>query len=183
MKRIAIGLSIVVALAVASFGAGVWQVQRFMATELAVPEDGIQFEIANGSSFRAVSRQLVEKGVIQSDRWLRLHARWSGAASNVQAGDYLIMPGATPSSLLQQFTSGAVRLYSFTIIEGWNNRDLLAALHADDAVKASMTDEDWPGLRRISAQPSYTRRVCSCRRPIAFPVTRRIATYWRRPTR
>ncbi len=146
MKRIAVGLSIVVALAVASLGVGVWQVHRFMETELPVPENGIQFEIANGSSFSAVSRQLVEKGVIQSDRLLRLHARWSGDASNVQAGDYLIMPGATPSSLLQQFTSGAVRLYSFTIIEGWNNRDLLAALHAADAVKASMTDEDWPGL-------------------------------------
>jgi len=39
-----------------------------------------------------------------------------------------------------------VRLYSFTIVEGWNHRDLLDALHANEAITASMTDEDWPAL-------------------------------------
>lgn len=146
MKRLAVGLSIVFVLAVISLGIVVWQVNQFMATELSVPEPGVQFEIASGSSFSAVTRQLVEQGLIEDDRWIRLYARWSGAASSVQAGDYLIEPGATPASLLRQFTSGAVRLYSFTIIEGWNNRDLLAALHANEAITASMTEEDWPGL-------------------------------------
>lgn len=146
MKRFAVGLSIVFGLAVISLGIVVWQVNQFMATELSVPEPGVQFEIASGSSFSAVTRQLVEQGLIEDDRWIRLYARWSGAASSVQAGDYLIEPGATPASLLQQFTSGDVRLYSFTIIEGWNNRDLLAALHANEAITASMTEEDWPGL-------------------------------------
>ncbi len=146
MKRLAVGLSIVFGLAVISLGIVVWQVNQFMATELSVPEPGVQFEIASGSSFSAVTRQLVEQGLIEDDRWIRLYARWSGAASSVQAGDYLIEPGATPASLLQQFTSGDVRLYSFTIIEGWNNRDLLAALHANEAITASMTEEDWPGL-------------------------------------
>ncbi len=146
MKRIVISLSIILAVALASFGIGALQVHRFMVTELSVPANGVGFEIPSGSSFSAVARQLVDKDIIDSDRLLRLYARWSGAASAIQAGDYLIEPGATPKSLLQQFMSGAVRLYSFTIIEGWNNRDLLAALHANDAVSASMTDEDWPGL-------------------------------------
>ncbi len=146
MKRIVISLSIVLVFALASFGIGALQVHRFMATELSVPANGVEFEIPSGSSFSAVARQLVDKDIIDNGRLLRLYARWSGAASSIQAGDYLIKPGATPKSLLQQFTSGAVRLYSFTIIEGWNSRDLLAALHAANAVSASMTDEDWPGL-------------------------------------
>lgn len=146
MKRLVVGLSIVFTLALIALGVGAWQVNRFMATELTVPEAGIEFEIASGSSFSAVTRQLVDQGLIENDRWIRLYARWSGAASSVQAGDYFIKPGATPASLLKQFTSGAVRLYSFTIIEGWNSRDLLAALHATDPVTATMTDEDWPGL-------------------------------------
>jgi len=146
MKRIVISLSIILVVVLASLGIGALQVQRFMVTELSVPENGIGFEIASGSSFSSVTRQLVENEVIENDRLLRLYARWSGAAGAIQAGEYLIRPGATPKSLLQQFTSGAVRLYSFTIIEGWNSRDLLTALHATDAVSASMTDEDWPGL-------------------------------------
>jgi len=48
--------------------------------------------------------------------------------------------------LLAQFTSGDVTLYSFTIIEGWNYWELLQALHDDDLINATLTDEDWPGL-------------------------------------
>ena len=64
----------------------------------------------------------------------------------IQAGEYYIETGTTPRSLLEQFTSGAVRLYSFTIIEGWNRWDLLKALHAHPHLVATMTDEDWPAL-------------------------------------
>ena len=73
-------------------------------------------------------------------------ARWTGKAGTVQAGEYRIESGTTPVDLLRQFTSGGVRLYSFTIIEGWNHRDLLKALQAHPQVAASMTDEDWPPL-------------------------------------
>lgn len=146
MKRVTVAVSILLMLALAVLGIGVWQVDRFMTTAVSIPANGVEFDIPSGSSFTSVTRRLVDKRVIDNDRWFRLYARWSGEASAVQAGDYLIESGATPASILQQFTSGAVRLYSFTIIEGWNHRDLLEALHADEAIIASMTDEDWPGL-------------------------------------
>ena len=146
MKRFALVLSIALLLVAVTAGVGAWQVQRFMNTEVSVPPNGIEFEIPNGSAFASVTQDLVDNGVIDNDRWFRLYARWSGEASAVQAGEYLIPSGATPASILQQFTSGAVRLYSFTIIEGWNHRDLLKALHANEMITASMSEEDWPGL-------------------------------------
>jgi len=146
VKRVTAALLIGLLLAAAALGATIWQVNRFMSAEVSVPANGVDFEIASGSSFSAITRQLVQQGIIENDHWFRLYARWSGDASAVQAGHYLLLPGTTPASMLQQFTSGAVRLYSFTIIEGWNHRDLLNALHADEAIRASMSDEDWPGL-------------------------------------
>lgn len=146
MKRIVSVLLLALLLVGLTFGVLAWQVDRFMASEASIPENGIDFEIPSGSSFAVVTRELVARGVIENDRWFRLYGRWSGQASAVQAGHYLLLPGATPATLLKQFTSGAVRLYSFTIIEGWNHRDLLAALHASIEIDASMTDEDWPGL-------------------------------------
>ena len=127
-------------------GAGMWQVERFMASPVEVPEGGVTFIIAPGSSFSAVADRLVEQGIIDDATWFRLYARWTGQASAIQAGEYGIEPGATPRGLLEQFTSGAVRLHSFTLVEGWNHRDLLAALQANDAIVSSMTDEDWPAL-------------------------------------
>ena len=146
MKRLGLALITVIVIILAGVSIAAWQVDRFMRTPVSVPADGAAFSIASGSSFSSVTGNLVEQGIINDDRWYRLYARWSGDAGAVQAGDYLIPAGATPRSILEQFTTGDVRLYSFTIVEGWNYRDLLDALHASEAVVASMTDEDWPGL-------------------------------------
>lgn len=121
-------------------------VQEVLDTPLDVPDGGVTFEIPLGSPFSAVSRSLEERGLIDDDRVLRLYARWTGEASGIHAGEYRIAAGTTPRELLLQFTSGNVKLYSFTIVEGWNHRELLKALHAHPEISATMTDEDWPAL-------------------------------------
>jgi UPF0755 protein len=122
-----------------------WKVDRFMAAPVNVGDAGATIEIAPGSAFRAVTRQLAQQGIVDTDFWYRVYARFGGNVV-VQAGEYEIKAGTTAGDLLEQFARGSVRLYSFTIIEGWNHRDLLAALHGDDNIVASMTDEDWPVL-------------------------------------
>ena len=146
MKRVILVFAVAALLIAAAAGAGVWQANRFMATAVSVPDDGTLFEISPGSSFAAVTGNLVDAGIIGDDFWFRLHARLTGEASGIQAGEYFIEAGATPQTLLEQFTRGSVQLYSFTIVEGWNQRDLLQALQAHDAIVASMSDEDWPAL-------------------------------------
>ena len=140
LSVIALGLAVFVAVLVS------WRVERFMDTPLAVPTDGVALTVAPGMSFSRVTAQLIDLELIDDDRWYRLYARVSGDASDVHAGDYTIDPGATPRSLLDKLTRGSVRLYSFTIIEGWNQYDLLRALHASDWIDATLTDEDWPAL-------------------------------------
>lgn len=127
-------------------GAGLWKMNSFMDTAVNLPDEGTMFIIAPGSSFATVTRDLVTQNIIEDDFWYRLHARRSGDAGAIQAGEYKLEAGATPRTMLEQFTNGAVLLYSFTIIEGWNHRDLLQALHANEAIVASMTDEDWPAF-------------------------------------
>ena len=146
MINIVRAIAVILAVVVIVVAAGAWQLNRAMTQELAVPEDGTTFVIEPGSSFRTVARNLVDEGLLESDFWLRLSARWSGAANAIQAGEYRIEPGTTPLLLLSLFEQGAVQLYSFTIIEGWNRYDLLNALHASEVIDASMTDEDWPAL-------------------------------------
>ncbi len=146
MIRIAKALAIVLAIVVVTAALGVWQLNRVMTTELDVPEDGMTYVIDSGSSFSAVARDLVDKGLVESYFWLRLTARWTGAENTIQAGEYRIEPGTNAYNLLELFQKGAVKLYSFTIIEGWNRYDLLKAMHASEFIDASMTDEDWPAL-------------------------------------
>lgn len=146
MKRllpVVLGLAL---LTVAATATTAWQVSRFMHAPVNVQEDSVPFSIAPGSSFASVARDLVERDIIGNDFWFRLYARWTGQAGAIHAGEYLIKAGVTPAGLLEQFTSGAVRLYSFTIIEGWNHRELLNALQSNEMIAVTMTDEDWPAL-------------------------------------
>ena len=146
MKKLLIASGLFVLLLALIAGGTVWQVERFMSSPANVPEEGVIFAISPGSSFGSVADKLASKGIIDNATHYRLYARWSRQASAIQAGEYRIEPGTTPRRLLEQFTSGAVKLYSFTLVEGWNHRDLLSALQANEAVVSSMTAEDWPGL-------------------------------------
>ncbi len=121
-------------------------VESYLDAPLGVADGGTLFTIPPGSAFARVVRDLEDADVVENGRLLRLYARYTGQAGAVQAGEYRIMRGTTPRSLLEQFTSGDVVLYGFTIVEGWNHRDLLAALHASDDVSNTLSNEDWPAF-------------------------------------
>lgn len=155
MKRALWALALMAFFCGAALATVAYRVDRFMNSSVSVPEAGLEFEIAAGSPFTSISSQLVARNVIEDDLWFQLYARWSDQAGAIQAGDYLIEPGTTPKSLLQQFTSGAVRMYTFTLVEGWNYREVLRALHANEAIRATMNEEDWPALLASLGGVSY----------------------------
>lgn len=129
------------------------QAGNFLHAPVQVPEDGLSFEIASGTSFAAVCDDLAAAGVIAHPVTYRAYARWRGLAGAVQAGEYRISPGTTPVELLHKFTSGEVQLHSFTLVEGWNQWELLAALQNQPFIDSTLTDEDWPAfLAEIGAE-------------------------------
>jgi len=146
MKRLvtaitAIAAAMVVALAVLGFG-----VMQFLHRPMSLPEHPVVFEVPPGSAFASVSRELARQGYIEHPDWFRWYARVRGQAAAIQAGEYRIEGGTTPLELLHMMVDGDVLLYSFTIVEGWTFRELLAALDASDAVELGMTYEDWPAV-------------------------------------
>ncbi len=146
MRRLAVPGAVIAAIVLTGAVFAALRVNTFLHTPVSVDDDGTAFEIVVGKSFRAISEDLEARGIVSDATLLRLYARWTGQAGAVQAGDYLIEAGTTPVELLQQFTSGDVQLYSFTIIEGWNQWELLGALHEHPHIAASLTEEDWPAL-------------------------------------
>ena len=146
MKKVLVAAIVIFLLAASGAGIGIWRVERFLSAPVAVPDEGLTFMIAPGSPFGAVADELADQGIIDSAGWYRLYARWSGQAEAIQAGEYRINPDATPRSLLEQFTSGDVLMYAFTIVEGWNQWDLLRELQAHPHIDAQMSEEDWSAL-------------------------------------
>lgn len=146
MRRVWFALAVLAGLCVLVAGIGLWQLDRFLNTAVSVPAEGASFEITPGTSFHEVSRQLEDAGIVSNGTMLRGYARWTRQANAVHAGEYRILSGTTPADLLDQFTSGDVQLYSFTIVEGWNQWDLLRAMRAHPQIDIRVTDEDWANL-------------------------------------
>ena len=146
MKRILYTGAVVAAVAAIALVILAWQAVRFLDAPLILPAEGLTYEIPPGTSFAAVSNELGRRGVISHPRMFRWYARLTGDASRIHAGEYRIEPGTTPPELLERFVSGDVQLYSFTIVEGWTYRELLAGLKRHDAVVPTLEPDEWTQL-------------------------------------
>jgi len=146
MKHLARGAALILMCLALASAYGIYRSAQFMSTPMNVAADGLAFEVKSGSSFSAVSRDLIAAELIDDDFWFRVNVRWRSLGGAIQAGHYRIDANTTPEALLLQFTEGDVHLYAFTLVEGWNFRDVLRALHRHEAISASMTEADWPAL-------------------------------------
>lgn len=141
--RIAFVLSAAVAVAMLVMW---YQFSQALQRPVSLEADSQVFHIMPGAPFREVSNDLASQGIITHPTIFRLYARLTAQAERVQAGEYRISRGDTPEALLEKFVTGEVRLHSFTIVEGWTYRELLAALAAAPIVNSTLTYEDWPRL-------------------------------------
>lgn len=156
MSRILKSILVVTALAGIAVLIVAVRFNQFLHAPVVVPEAGTIYEIRPGTAFRQVSDDLANRGIVESPTFLRLYARFSGQANRIQAGEYRIEAGTSPRELLDVFVSGDVLLYSFTIVEGWTFRELVAALASDAVVEQSITYEDWPAvLESFAADAEY----------------------------
>ena len=90
-------------------------------------EPGGSLVVEPGDSFRRVLAKLREAGVRDGHEleWQVL-ARQLGAAGRIHVGEYALEPATTPRQLLERMRDGKVVSHRFTIVEGWNIRELRA---------------------------------------------------------
>lgn len=110
-----------VALAYLMFEA-LWQPLR-----VADDEEGV-FEVRPGMHFGQVTAALAERGVLSDGHALQAHARLSGAAARLQAGEYALLPDERVIDLIERMVRGRTVQYAVTLVEGWNFRQIRAAL-------------------------------------------------------
>ncbi len=133
-----LGISIFVASILVAWG---WmEYDEFINTPLALPEEGMTYELKPGATIRSVAQELSDEEVLRKPVLLRLLARWSGQASRLKAGEYHLPSGITPPQLLEILTSARVVQHALTIIEGWTFKQLMAAVRRDEALTQTLQD-------------------------------------------
>lgn len=95
-------------------------------------------EIPPGTPLARVAGDLEARGMLRHPAVLSWYGRLSGEASRIKAGEYVLQPGLSAAEALAKFVAGDVRLYSFTIVEGWTTAEAVRALQAHPEVVATL---------------------------------------------
>jgi UPF0755 protein len=134
-----------------------WASQRyagFADRPIAGLEQGGSLVLAPGDSFATMLRKLHEAGAAGGhDTEWRLLARETGAAGRLQVGEYALAAGTTPRQLLERMRDGKVIARRVTIVEGWNLRELRAALAKAEPLLHESKDMDDAALMRAIGHP------------------------------
>ncbi|GHC06326.1 endolytic transglycosylase MltG [Thermomonas carbonis] len=146
---------LVLLLAAVAVGAWYWtRYQGFADAPLVGIGAGDSLVVKRGDSLDKVLRTLQAQGVDTGDRlqWQVL-ARQTGAAGKLQVGEYALVPDTSPRALLLAMRDGKVVRRNFTIVEGWNIRDVRAALAKVDGLEHDSAGLDDAALMKALGHP------------------------------
>jgi UPF0755 protein len=149
--RRGIGLRLLMAtllLGLAGALAAVMAYRQWVQSPLDVPGEGYSLLVPAGGSLNAVARELATAGILDHPALLVAAGRLRGQADRIHAGEYQLEAGLTPAGLLDRLVQGQVVLHSFTLVEGWTVRQILAALDKHPALERRLTATDATGLAR-----------------------------------
>lgn len=101
-------------------------------------------DVPRGATMNGLLRELEQRGVLSNPRqrlYLSWHARLSGQAAALKAGEYSLAPGLRALDLTAHLASGNVVLHELTLVEGWRFDQALDAVHAHAALTQTLPTE------------------------------------------
>lgn len=135
-------------------GAGVWWLNHALVPE---NQSALDLSIDPGTSPKAIAAAVAEAGADVNPTLMYAWFRASGEARLIKAGSYEITPGTTPLSLLSKLVRGEASMLSITLVEGWNIRQVRAALknaeQLQDSTSALSESELMAALGRPGVHP------------------------------
>ncbi len=134
-----------------------WLWQRYTSfadAPLTGLEVGESVIVERGDSLPVVVRKLDAAGVGVGEllEW-RVLAQQLGAAGKLQVGEYTLAPGTSPRALLVAMRDGKVIQRRFTLVEGWNIRELRAALAKATPLQQDTAQLDDAALMKALGRP------------------------------
>lgn len=133
MRRFLSTLFLLGLLAAAAAGGAAWW---WLQQPLTLRTPTVDLSIEPGMLPRSVAHAVQAAGVDVHPDLLYAWFRLSGQGRQIKAGSYELEPGITPRRLLDKLARGEESLRAITIVEGWNFRQVRAALGKGEQLKA-----------------------------------------------
>ncbi|MFC5696321.1 endolytic transglycosylase MltG [Pseudomonas sp. GCM10022186] len=97
-------------------------------------------DVPAGATPGGLLNRLEEEGVLNNAFWLRQYWRFNLANASLHSGEYRLTPGMRAADLLALWQRGEVVQYSLTLVEGWNFRQVRAALAKQAKLEQTLAD-------------------------------------------
>ena len=128
----------------------------YVTTPVAVARLPIEFEVAQGASFRTAAQKIEEQGILVGRHQFELLARVLLRDADIKAGSYELAASVTPMQLLDKLTRGDVTQADVKVIEGWTFRQMRAALDASPFLRHdTLGVADAEILKKLGAAESH----------------------------
>ncbi len=136
----------------AVLGAGGWALW-WVHLPMRMGAPTLDLSIEPGSLPRGVAQSVKDAGVDVNPRLLYFWFRFSGQARDIKAGSYELELGITPRRLLAKLARGEESLRAVTLVEGWNIRQVRAALAREAQLKPDSRDLSDTDLMLLLGRP------------------------------
>jgi UPF0755 protein len=120
---------------------GYWLYKYRLTAQLPLYED-VRYTVPSNTTLRQVAIELMDEGLFDYPTalaWVSL-ARFQKKAHRIKAGEYLIEEGTTPQKLLDIMIAGKTIQHTLTIPEGWNFRQMMAAVRKHPELVQTLGD-------------------------------------------
>ncbi|MGE8151077.1 endolytic transglycosylase MltG [Pseudomonas vancouverensis] len=118
-------------------GASAWKIHSALVQPLNVTQEQL-LDVPKGTTPTRTFYRLEAKGVIKDAFWLRVYWRFNLARQPLHSGEYRMQPGMTVEGLIDLWKRGEMVQYSLTLVEGWNFRQVRAALAKDEKLEQTL---------------------------------------------
>ncbi|MFY0727778.1 endolytic transglycosylase MltG [Pseudomonas sp. NFX15] len=112
-------------------GASAWKIHSALVQPLNVTQEQL-LDVPKGTTPTRTFYRLEANGVIKDAFWLRVYWRFNLAKQPLHSGEYRMQPGMTVEGLIDLWKRGEMVQYSLTLVEGWNFRQVRAALAKEE---------------------------------------------------
>ncbi|HSU22880.1 MAG TPA: endolytic transglycosylase MltG [Variovorax sp.] len=150
VRRFLLTIFLLVALIALGGGAlGLWWVNR----PIALPAPSIDLTVEPGTTPRGIAEAVAATGAQVPAPLLYGWFRFSGQDRRIRAGSYELEPGVTPRGLLDMLVRGEEATRSVGLVEGWNFRQVRAALAKAEQLRPDTLGESDEALMARLGRP------------------------------
>lgn len=101
--------------------------------------------LSRGSSIRTLANQLIEKDLLENKYYFLIWGKLNRQETRLQAGEYVISPGLSLASLLNNMVAGNVVQHDLVLIEGYTFRQILQTIWQNSIITKqleNLSDEE-----------------------------------------